>query len=167
MHLLYVLILTHVIGGLVAIGLFLMRWSPDESLSRFEYIAVKTFETKLKNEKSSLIQYVRRLWGTFIQDCRYDSSIIGKAFRTPLGVSPAMFNPLQCDTRVAVTTTTARKNFPCLLSNYNGSQRSKKNSKSELFSTYLSANIRSVPSRPRWRPWAWDFYLWRVGGRIM
>ena len=119
----------------MAIGLFLMQWSPDECLSRFEDIAVKTFKVEEKSGRASLTERIRRLLGAYVRDYQYDSSIIDKAFRSVLGVSRKMFNPLQSDVRIAVTTTTVQGNIPCVLSNYNGGPRPEDNSK--FFFSYI------------------------------
>jgi patatin-like phospholipase/acyl hydrolase len=135
-------------GGLITIGLFLMNWSADECLSRFEDIAAKTFMIEQKQEKLGLSQRIQRLLGAYVRDYRYDSSTIDKAFRSSLGVSSQMFNPLRSDTKVAVTATTARGNFPCVFSNYNGNSRLDGNSKSNLFFTWIFAEVRSILSYP-------------------
>ncbi|KAF2194727.1 FabD/lysophospholipase-like protein [Zopfia rhizophila CBS 207.26] len=113
-------------GGLIAIGLFLMEWSPHECMDRFEDLAAKTFMAEQK-EQLSVTQRVLRLLGAYVRDYRYESSSIEKAFDSTLRISPKMFNPLQNDTKVAVTTTTVRDNIPCVLSNYNGGLRSEEN----------------------------------------
>jgi hypothetical protein len=76
----------------------------------------------------SFIQRMRRLLGAYVRDHQYDSAAIESTFQSTLGESPKMFNPLKNDTKVAVTTTTARGNVPCILSNYNGGSRGEKSS---------------------------------------
>ncbi|KAF2259651.1 FabD/lysophospholipase-like protein [Lojkania enalia] len=112
-------------GGLIAIGLFLMRWTPRECLMHFEDFASKTFMQK--KESLSFTQRVQRLLGAYVRDYRYDSSTIGKAFCSASSTSSKMFNPLRNDMKIAVTTTTARHNVPCVLSNYNGGPRNGEN----------------------------------------
>lgn len=47
--------------------------------------------------------------------------MIEDTFRTLANNAPTqMFNPLRSETKVAVTTTTAREVLPCLFANYNG-----------------------------------------------
>ncbi|KAF2199844.1 FabD/lysophospholipase-like protein, partial [Delitschia confertaspora ATCC 74209] len=110
-------------GGFIAIGVFLMGWTLQECLFRFEDLATKTFMVEQK-QKLSITQHIQRLLGAYVRDHRYDSAAIENAFRVEGRAYPRMFNPLQNDTKVAVTTTTARHNIPCVLSNYNGGQRS-------------------------------------------
>ncbi|KAF2727575.1 FabD/lysophospholipase-like protein [Polyplosphaeria fusca] len=110
-------------GGLIAIGLFLMKWTPLECLTRFEDLSQKTFLLENQTSNLSLTQRLRSFVGAYVRDHRYDSAVIESAFRSTVGQSPRMFNPLQNDTKVAVTSTTARGNVPCLFSNYNGAVR--------------------------------------------
>ena len=116
-----------------------MQWTPDDCLERFEDLASKTFMIEQKEEKLSLTQRLQRFIGTYVRDHQYDSSIIEKAFFSTLTGSPKMFNPLRIDTKVAVTTTTARGNVPCVFSNYNGGPRPSDGSKSTLCWDGLSA----------------------------
>jgi hypothetical protein len=100
-----------------------MNWTVDECMERFEELATKTFETELKDGALSLTQWIQRLLGAYVRDHQYDSSAIESAFHSTIGRSLKMFNPLRSDTKVAVTTTTARGNVACVFSNYNGGQR--------------------------------------------
>ncbi|KAF2439151.1 FabD/lysophospholipase-like protein [Karstenula rhodostoma CBS 690.94] len=106
-------------GGLIAIGVFLMRWTPQECLSRFEEIATRTF--KAEHEKIfSISRRVHNMFRTFLRDHRYNLSPIERAFGNGFETAIKMFNPLQADTKVAVTATTVRGNVSCLHTNYNG-----------------------------------------------
>lgn len=49
--------------------------------------------------------------------------IIEAAFQTLTKQPTQMFNPLKSETKVAVTTTTAKDVLTCLFANYNGIQR--------------------------------------------
>ncbi|KAF2680658.1 FabD/lysophospholipase-like protein [Lentithecium fluviatile CBS 122367] len=110
-------------GGLIAIGVFLKRWTPRECLTRFEAVAKITFRTEREN-RLSLTQRIQRMLKAWVQDHRYNLSPIEKAFGSEFEGDVKMFNPLQSDTKVAVTATTVRDNRPCIFSNYNGQQQS-------------------------------------------
>lgn len=58
-----------------------------------------------------------------MQDHRYNLTPIKKAFQTKSGSTTRIFNPLQSNTKVAVTTTSVRKNVASVISNYNYSLR--------------------------------------------
>lgn len=103
------------LGGLIAIGIFLMQWTPEECLDRFENIATKTFD--LGETKKWTWKNLFRAW---IHDHRYNLSPIEKAFQSSLDSSEKLFNPLRSDTKVAVTATNVGENKPCIISNYNG-----------------------------------------------
>lgn len=113
------------LGGLIAIGVFLMKWTVDDCLERFEELAIKTFESEPAETTSSLsiTQRIRRMLGAYVRDYQYNSSAIESAFQASIGSSAKMFNPLRNDTKVAVTATTARENVACVFSNYNGGKR--------------------------------------------
>ncbi|KAI9717977.1 MAG: hypothetical protein M1828_007013 [Chrysothrix sp. TS-e1954] len=104
-------------GGLIALGLFLKRWTPRECLQNFEDLASSIF--KRRTNSSHFLAKIHELFVSYLADCRYDSSAIERAFHAAFGTVP-MFNPLRNDTKVAVTTTTARESVLCLCSNYNG-----------------------------------------------
>lgn len=104
-----------------------MKWSTTECLTRFEDLATKTFLAE--KETMSFARRVQKLLGAYVRDYKYDSQSIENAFRSPDGQSPKMFNPLQSDTKVAVTSTTARDSAPCIFSNYNGGPRPDNSSK--------------------------------------
>lgn len=70
-----------------------------------------------------MFERIHELLLAYLADCRYDSARIEEALQATFGERTRMFNPLRCDTRVAVTTTTARDSLPCLFTNYNGGQR--------------------------------------------
>ena len=106
-------------GGLVVIGMFLLQWSTGESLQRFEEVASKTFK---KPEGSSLLSRALQLLIAYFEDGMYNLSAIEDAFKATFGTEVKMFNPLQNDTKVAVTTTTSSSK-PKLFTNYNGGQR--------------------------------------------
>ncbi|KAL9078313.1 MAG: hypothetical protein Q9157_002776 [Trypethelium eluteriae] len=117
-------------GGLIIMGLFLMQWSSEQCLQQFEELAAQTFKRRRYN--SGIFTRMQELVLSYLNDCRYSSEAIEKAFYASFGTSPTMFNPLRRDTKVAVTTTTARDVVPCIFSNYNGTERPKQIGKLDL-----------------------------------
>ena len=111
-------------------GVFLMRWSPSECLRRFEELATITFKADEQSETLNWSQKLQRLFRICLQDHRYNLTPIEKAFQSKSGSTTKMFNPLQSDIKVAVTTTSVRENVAGVISNYNCGPRLEKNSKS-------------------------------------
>jgi hypothetical protein len=111
-------------------GLFLMHWSVDRCFDMFEGLAKRTF--KQQRRGSMLLARVQQLAMSYLRDCQYSSLAIEDAFRSSFGNELKMFNPLSNDTKVAVTTTTAKETAPCLFTNYNGSSRSSEIGKSTI-----------------------------------
>lgn len=111
--------LTLSLGGLIALGIFLMQWSPSECLRRFEEMATTTFRLDDASESLTWSQKLQRLFRVCLQDHRYNLTPIEKVFQTKSGSTTKMFNPLQSDTKVAVTTTSVRENVAGVISNYN------------------------------------------------
>jgi hypothetical protein len=107
-------------GGLVVIGIFLLQWNMSESIDRFEEVAGQTFE-----KRKTLLARALQLVVAYIEDGQYSLTAIQNAFGTTFNSPPAvqMFNPLETDTKVAVTTTTVASAKPRLFTNYNGGQR--------------------------------------------
>ena len=108
-------------GGLIILGMFLREWPLHECLSKFEGLARKIFQRRTSG--SMLFTRMQELVMSYIADCRYDSTGIEAAFQQAFGPETRMFNPISNDTKVAVTTTTAREAQSCVLSNYNGGKR--------------------------------------------
>ncbi|KAF4311303.1 Patatin/Phospholipase A2-related protein [Botryosphaeria dothidea] len=105
-------------GGLIVLGLFLMQWTPEQCLDKFEKLAAQTFR---RPERPSSFSRLRQTLLSYVKDCKYESTTIEDTFRTLANNAPTqMFNPLRSETKVAVTTTTAREVLPCLFANYNG-----------------------------------------------
>ena len=107
-----------------------MRWSPSECLRRFEELATITFKADEQSETLTWSQKLQRLFRVCLQDHRYNLTPIEKAFHTKSGSTTKMFNPLQSDTKVAVTTTSVRENVAGVISNYNYGPRLDTNSQS-------------------------------------
>ena len=101
-----------------------MQWSPEECLSKFEELAKKTFIHR--KEGPALFSRLQEFLLYYVNDCQGNSSAIEGAFKSTLKAPLKMFNPLKSDTKVAVTSATAKDNLPCLFSNYNGLSRPKK-----------------------------------------
>lgn len=98
-----------------------MEWTVEECLYKFEELAMKTFR-RAHGRPSSLFQLQRAI-SSYMRDFKYDSTAIEDAFRQDSDPPVKMFNPLRNETKVAVTTTTAREVHPCLFANYNGVRR--------------------------------------------
>ena len=130
-------------------GVFLMRWSPSECLRRFEELATTTFKLNEGNETLTWSQKLQRLFRVCLRDHRYNLSPIEKAFQAQSGSTTKMFNPLQSDTKVAVTTTSVRENVAGVISNYNYGPRldatSQSSGREDLEAVLTSS---SVPSHP-------------------
>ena len=101
-----------------------MQWSPEECLDKFEELAKKTFTHR--KEGSALFSRLQEFLLYYTNDCQGNSSAIEGAFDNPQKAPLKMFNPLKSDTKVAVTSATAKDNLPCLFSNYNGVSRPKR-----------------------------------------
>ena len=111
------------LGGLIAIGLFIMEWSIDEYIERFETLAAKTFRRPADGK--SIFSKARHMISSFLQDHQYSSAVIAESFQSSFGEDFQLFNPLPNDTKVAITTTTAKETAACIFSNYNGGARPK------------------------------------------
>lgn len=109
-------------GGLIILGIFIMKWDVKYCLQRFEQLADNIFQRR--SNGPSMFVRIQELIMSYIADCKYESSGIENALRDAFGSNLRMFNPLCNDTKVAVTSTTAKDSLPCLFSNYNGCQRS-------------------------------------------
>ena len=103
-----------------------MRWSITECIEKFEALAERTFR---RRNGHSMFLRLQELAISYLRDGKYSSQAIEESFRSVFGDEIKMFNPLCTDTRVAVTTTTAKDTRPCLLANYNGATRSEKSGK--------------------------------------
>ena len=97
-----------------------MKWTATECLEKFESLAERTFR---KRNGYSIFLRLQELAISYLRDGKYSSQAIEESFRSVFGKEIKMFNPLCADTRVAVTTTTAKDTRPCLFANYNGSSR--------------------------------------------
>lgn len=96
-----------------------MYWDVRDFKRRSDSIAARTFRRALTG--SRFLDRISKVISSLAKDCQYDTAAIKSAFQTTTGSEVKMFNPLCTDTKVAVTTTTARESFACLFSNYNGS----------------------------------------------
>ncbi|KAM0714195.1 hypothetical protein Q7P37_009982 [Cladosporium fusiforme] len=104
-------------GGLIAIGIFVICWDAGESLEKFEELARKTF-----NGSNGTFGQMQQLVISYLRDCRYSSLAIEESFQSTFEDQKevSLFNPLTNDTKVAITTTTAKESAACIFSNYNG-----------------------------------------------
>lgn len=117
-------------GGLVAMGVFLMRWSPSECLRRFEELASDTFKGREQDATLTWSRKLERVFRVCLQGYRYSWTPIERAFQSKTGPATKMFNALQSDTKVAVTTTFVKNNSTGVISNYNYGPRLTEASKS-------------------------------------
>nr|OQO31369.1 hypothetical protein B0A51_03364 [Rachicladosporium sp. CCFEE 5018] len=108
-------------GGLIAIGLFIMRWPIEVCIEKFESLAQRTFVRS--RQANFLIGRIQQLFVSYLRDCQYSSSAIEESFQSAFGKDVQLFNPLPDDTKVAITTTTAKDTSACIFSNYNGPER--------------------------------------------
>ena len=126
------------LGGLIAIGIFIMNWTIDESLDKFELLARKTFQSSQSN-----FSKIQQLMTSYLRDSRYSSIAIEESFEESFqsifdnekGVN--LFNPLTSDTKIAITTTIAKESATYIFSNYNSGLRPKELGSNKLI-TYWS-----------------------------
>lgn len=99
-----------------------MCWSTSESLEKFEELAYKTFQSS-----QSSVGRMRQLVTSYLRDGKYSSLTIEEAFKSTFRDNKEinLFNPLNNDTKIAITTTTAKEIAACIFSNYNGERRPK------------------------------------------
>lgn len=111
------------IGGLIILGLFIMRWSAQECSEKFVQLASTIF--RKRTQGLFIFSKIQQYLMSYLADCKYDSIDIERALYSVFGKTTSLFNPLCTDTKVAVTSTTARDSMPCLFANYNGGSRPK------------------------------------------
>lgn len=104
----------------MTLGIFLMHWTAEESVHKFQILAEKIF--KRRSTRSSFLARAHDLFQSYVEDGQYNQSAINEAFSIS-GDPIKMFNPLRNHTRVAVTSTTAKGTRACLFTNYNGRSR--------------------------------------------
>ncbi|CAI6336998.1 unnamed protein product [Periconia digitata] len=107
-------------GGLVVIGIFLLQWDTVQSIQQFDDVARKTFK---QDKGATIFEKALEMMLAYIKDGKYSLSAIQDAFKATFKSEIKMFNPLQNDTKVAVTTTTVNESTPKLFTNYNGGRR--------------------------------------------
>ena len=138
------------LGGLIAIGLFVMRWTVGESLEKFEELAQRTFQRHPQD--SHYFARLQQFIISYLRDCQYSSSVIEQSFQSTFGKDIGLFNPLITDTKVAVTTTSAKETAACIFSNYNGTERPKTLGVYFLGgSKDLALKSNRLQSRTRWK----------------
>ncbi|PPJ60731.1 hypothetical protein CBER1_11369 [Cercospora berteroae] len=108
--------------GLIVLGIFLMRWTVTHCLTKFQTLAEQTFRPWHKG--NSAFARLQELALSYLRDWQYSSYAIEEAFRSAFGSDIRMFNPIREDTKVAVTTITAKQPQACVFTNYNGGFRS-------------------------------------------
>ena len=100
-----------------------MRWTIAESMVKFEDLARRTFQCHA-DDKHYLVR-LQQFIVSYLRDCQYSSSVIEASFQSTFGEDISLFNPLTTDTKVAITTTSAKETAACIFSNYNGVKRPK------------------------------------------
>ena len=108
---------------MIILGMFIMQWTAQECLNFFERFATSVF--RRRGYGQTVFARLQELLVSYITDCKYDSAGIEAALKMSFGEDVKLFNPLKQDTKVAVTSTTARESMPCLFANYNGGIRPK------------------------------------------
>lgn len=112
-----------------------MEWTICGSLAKFEGLAHRTFQRHA--EGSHYLARLQQFIISYLRDCQYSSTVIRDSFQNTLGNEIGMFNPLTTDTKVAITTTSAKETAACIFSNYNGNDRPK------TLGSFLSQTLRS------------------------
>jgi hypothetical protein len=98
--------------------MFLLNWNTSESIKEFEEVAGKTFD-----KRRTMLARALQLVVAYIEDGQYSLAAVQNAFNRKFSSPVQMFNPLDTDIKVAVTTTTVNNAKPRLFTNYNGAQR--------------------------------------------
>jgi hypothetical protein len=116
-------VLTHEIGGIVALGVFKMGWSLGEVIRRFSTLSKKAF-TKRRSLDKPAISWLFQPFCTF----RYQSDGINQALQTAFGdgflFGQTKSNPEEheacCDmVKMGVVSCLEGRCQPCLITNYN------------------------------------------------
>lgn len=98
-----------------------MRWTPADCYEKFRALAHETF-----GKRKNLPQMLDRMLSImlcYLDDCQYKSIAIEAAFNSSFGPPPNMFNPLSCDTKVAVIAAPVKGKTTSVICNYNGKNR--------------------------------------------
>lgn len=98
-----------------------MRWTIIESMAKFEDLARRTFQRQ-PDDKHYFVR-LQQFIVSYLRDCQYSSAVIEASSQTTFGQDIGLFNPLTTDTKVAITTTSAKETAACIFSNYNGVKR--------------------------------------------
>ncbi|KAH6675990.1 acyl transferase/acyl hydrolase/lysophospholipase [Halenospora varia] len=117
-------------GGIATIGLFGKNWSPKECLAFFRKFARIIFPPKVA-ARVSICAIVRRIFAFYLEDGKYNASVLEDALKEALGLGP-LFGPARLGPsgmRYAVTATTISDATLCLISNYNGEGQNCKDSR--------------------------------------
>ena len=111
-------LLTHALGGLIVLGLFLRQWTVAQCSTTFDTLTRGYFAAY--REIGGGIRRIIRCW---LSDGYYDATALEATLKQQFGEHQRMFGPLSSvATKVAVTTTTISNALPVLLSNYNGTR---------------------------------------------
>ncbi|KAK6428218.1 hypothetical protein LTR95_015640 [Oleoguttula sp. CCFEE 5521] len=141
-------------GGLFSIGPFVMRWTIEFCIEKFESLAQRTFVRS--RQANYLIGRIQWLFVSYLRDCQYNSSAIEESFQSAFGKDVQLFNPpLPYDTKVAITTATAKDTSTCIFSNYTGPERPSDNGYTILRASSFEDDVSiseaaSCTSAPPW-----------------
>lgn len=112
----------HWLGGIIALGVFEMGWTPAQASAEFRKLAQQAFTKKLRL-RIPLFKYVAEYFCTF----RYRSSGIEEALKSAFGSHAYLFGqPKQTastnrgdEVKVGVVSCMEGRDQPCLIANYN------------------------------------------------
>ncbi|XMA20786.1 hypothetical protein WAI453_013577 [Rhynchosporium graminicola] len=130
-------------GGIATIRLFGKDWSLQECLDFFRKFAIVIFPPKTVLGRS-ICAVFRRILSFYLEDSKYNSSVLEDALKKALGLDPA-FGSVGLRTsgmRFAVTTTTITDATLCLISNYNGLSQERKSGYKHLRAARSTEEIR-------------------------
>lgn len=127
-------------GGIIALGVFEMGWSPEEAAKEFRKLAHQAFTKKLRL-RIPVIKLVADYFCTF----RYQSTGIENALKAAFG-NAFLFGQSKRDTspyrgddvKVGVVSCMEGRNQPCLIANYN--RNPIEGSRNGKYRSYITTN---------------------------
>lgn len=136
-------VLTHAIGGIVALGVFKMGWKLEDAIRHFSHLSKKAF-TKRRSLDIPAISWLFEPFCTF----RYQSDGINQALQSAFGKEFLFGQPKMRAYEVSgdkviigVVSCLEGRNQPCLIANYNRNPKPNGNEKHEsCFDVSLFAN---------------------------
>ena len=124
----------NVVGGLIAMGLFIHHWDLARSKAMFDTLSREVFGTH-RGPEAGLFRFIRRLFRCWMSDGYYDAAGLEAILKHHLGVQQRMFGSRSSSipAKVAVTATTISDAAPVILSNYNGTRAQQPDCGKNLF----------------------------------